>query len=273
MGVDVLFGVVVNRPLQMQPFPQRHVELRPHFDIELKNQRPVVGNLDRPEIEVRLTDGGKFVLFADLRQAVHQQLAFDLFVDGVLELPFHELAGGSARAKARQLGLGCDLVELLLDVPLHVLAADGHGHVPLAGGGLGDFHLQPQLGLCGLLLLGRRFGFGLGLAVDFRLRTIISFGGGHGNERSKGLEKIDWGQRGATLAPPRRNDSQHAPLKQQTQSWARSPRRTSGSLGRRSAVIEQGAGDEIRTHDNHVGNVVLYQLSYTRLNLVPEAAL
>src|SRR5262249_47535968 len=25
-----------------------------------------------------------------------------------------------------------------------------------------------------------------------------------------------------------------------------------------------GAGDEIRTHDNHVGNVVLYQLSYAR---------
>jgi len=24
------------------------------------------------------------------------------------------------------------------------------------------------------------------------------------------------------------------------------------------------AGDGIRTHDNHVGNVVLYQLSYTR---------
>ena len=26
------------------------------------------------------------------------------------------------------------------------------------------------------------------------------------------------------------------------------------------------AGDGIRTHDNHVGNVVLYQLSYTRTN-------
>lgn len=27
---------------------------------------------------------------------------------------------------------------------------------------------------------------------------------------------------------------------------------------------ERRAGDGIRTHDNHVGNVVLYQLSYTR---------
>ena len=28
----------------------------------------------------------------------------------------------------------------------------------------------------------------------------------------------------------------------------------------------QGAGDGIRTHDNHLGKVALYQLSYTRLN-------
>lgn len=28
------------------------------------------------------------------------------------------------------------------------------------------------------------------------------------------------------------------------------------------------AGDGIRTHDNHVGNVVLYQLSYTRMQLL-----
>jgi hypothetical protein len=33
---------------------------------------------------------------------------------------------------------------------------------------------------------------------------------------------------------------------------------------RQSGRIGQRAGDEIRTHDNHVGNVVLYQLSYTR---------
>jgi len=31
----------------------------------------------------------------------------------------------------------------------------------------------------------------------------------------------------------------------------------------------QEAGDGIRTHDNHVGNVVLYQLSYTR-GTVPQ---
>jgi hypothetical protein len=33
---------------------------------------------------------------------------------------------------------------------------------------------------------------------------------------------------------------------------------------RRSSTYKRGAGDEIRTHDNHVGNVVLYQLSYAR---------
>ena len=29
--------------------------------------------------------------------------------------------------------------------------------------------------------------------------------------------------------------------------------------------IELGAGDRVRTDDNHVGNVALYQLSYTRI--------
>ena len=33
---------------------------------------------------------------------------------------------------------------------------------------------------------------------------------------------------------------------------------------------DQRAGDEIRTHDNHVGNVVLYQLSYTR-KAIPDS--
>lgn len=31
------------------------------------------------------------------------------------------------------------------------------------------------------------------------------------------------------------------------------------------AGSDQKAGDGIRTHDNNVGNVVLYQLSYTRV--------
>ncbi len=30
-------------------------------------------------------------------------------------------------------------------------------------------------------------------------------------------------------------------------------------------IFKIGAGDGFRTHDNHVGNVVLYQLSYTRV--------
>ena len=33
------------------------------------------------------------------------------------------------------------------------------------------------------------------------------------------------------------------------------------------------AGDGIRTHDNDVGNVVLYQLSYTRADASPSALL
>ena len=34
-----------------------------------------------------------------------------------------------------------------------------------------------------------------------------------------------------------------------------------------ATIPQRRAGDGIRTHDNHVGNVVLYQLSYTRMLL------
>ena len=36
-----------------------------------------------------------------------------------------------------------------------------------------------------------------------------------------------------------------------------------------AAAMLYGAGKEARTPDIHVGNVVLYQLSYARINLVP----
>jgi hypothetical protein len=34
--------------------------------------------------------------------------------------------------------------------------------------------------------------------------------------------------------------------------------------GKKKGLSQERAGDGIRTHDNNVGNVVLYQLSYTR---------
>ena len=43
--------------------------------------------------------------------------------------------------------------------------------------------------------------------------------------------------------------------------------RLSGSSNSSEAFTkrENGAGDEIRTHDSHLGKVVLYQLSYARI--------
>ena len=35
-----------------------------------------------------------------------------------------------------------------------------------------------------------------------------------------------------------------------------------------SSYQKERAGDGVRTHDNDVGNVVLYQLSYTRLRTI-----
>ena len=43
-----------------------------------------------------------------------------------------------------------------------------------------------------------------------------------------------------------------------------------GSSLELTMTIQRRAGDGIRTHDNHVGNVVLYQLSYTRMLLFSE---
>ena len=37
-----------------------------------------------------------------------------------------------------------------------------------------------------------------------------------------------------------------------------------------ATIPQRRAGDGIRTHDNHVGNVVLYQLSYTRIVFVSK---
>ncbi len=36
-------------------------------------------------------------------------------------------------------------------------------------------------------------------------------------------------------------------------------------VGQAEALAKVGAGERIRTVDNHVGNVMLYQLSYTRV--------
>ena len=44
------------------------------------------------------------------------------------------------------------------------------------------------------------------------------------------------------------------------------------SSGRTLLGEAKRAGDGIRTHDNDVGNVVLYQLSYTRLHNPPPAS-
>jgi hypothetical protein len=47
--------------------------------------------------------------------------------------------------------------------------------------------------------------------------------------------------------------------------------KTSGRGETKGWKRRQGkAGDGIRTHDNHVGNVVLYQLSYTRTGQDPR---
>lgn len=46
-------------------------------------------------------------------------------------------------------------------------------------------------------------------------------------------------------------------------------RKKPAGVNQRAFVLLRAA-DGIRTHDNHVGNVMLYQLSYSRLRLLEE---
>jgi hypothetical protein len=66
----------------------------------------------------------------------------------------------------------------------------------------------------------------------------------------------------ATIANCRKGDASYQPTRRSN---------SVPDLGNRHVEGEK-AGDGTRTHDNHVGNVVLYQLSYTRMMPTPADA-
>jgi hypothetical protein len=98
-------GILVHRAIDLDALPSRHVELRPHLNVELEHHRPFVGQLDRVHIKIRLADRRELMVVRHLRQAVHQELALDLVGDVLLEARLDQLPRRSARAKTRQLGL------------------------------------------------------------------------------------------------------------------------------------------------------------------------
>ena len=221
-SVHVRVAELPHRPLQPQSLPLRQVELGTDLQVELEDQRAVVRQDHRIELEVRFADRRQLFILADLGYAVHQELALDLLLDILAETGFDQPPRGVTRPKAGNVRGSHQLGILLLEVALDVLRRDRHRDVPFTGAPLLDLGLQME----------RRL---LLFPLFFRLLLLIV------EEFFGGFELIGVG--GIVIG--------HACLLPKSgMCWG-----------------PKGAGDGIRTHDNDVGNVVLYQLSYTRVNV------
>ncbi len=75
-------------------------------------------------------------------EAVHQQLALDLRGDVLAKAGLDQLPRRPARPKSRHVRRGHQLGELLVEVPLDVLARNRDGDVTLARAAGVDLHLQ-----------------------------------------------------------------------------------------------------------------------------------
>ena len=83
------------------PLVIRQVELGPHLDVELVDERPFLGDLDLRRVEFGRAEGGDGLLLGQLLQAGHQHLRLDLLGHAVVVLLLDHLAGRFARPEAR----------------------------------------------------------------------------------------------------------------------------------------------------------------------------
>jgi hypothetical protein len=155
------------------------IELRPDFDRELERHRPILGNLDRLQIEFRLADGREMLFFADLLQAIEQQRALDLVCDLISKTTFDDFARRSAGAEAGHGRRWHHLAEGVIEVAINVVARDRYRHVPLAGAGAGDLDGKiERLVLLRLIVLALGLGRHAGSASSGgNLVVVISVGG------------------------------------------------------------------------------------------------
>ena len=98
--VDVLLGDLDDRPLDLEPLVVRQVELRTHFDVHLEIHRPLVGELDRLDVEPRLGDRIELVVLVDLLERRHQERRLDLVGDLLSESLDDQLPGSTPRPEA-----------------------------------------------------------------------------------------------------------------------------------------------------------------------------
>ena len=138
----VVVGELADQPLELEALPLGHVELGPHLDRELKRHRPVVGHLDRVEIEIRLADRRERLVVADLAQAVHEQRALDLVRDFFLVAMLDDLPRRAADAEAGDRRGRHQLAVGVVVVAIDVVARNRNRHAALARAGALDVDFQ-----------------------------------------------------------------------------------------------------------------------------------
>ncbi len=103
--VDILVGELGDRSLDLEALVVGQLELRTNLDVHLEAHRPVIGNLDRLDVEPRLNDRLELVVLVDLLERRHQQVRLDLLRDLLLEPLDDQLPRRTARPKARDGGI------------------------------------------------------------------------------------------------------------------------------------------------------------------------
>ncbi len=184
-----------------------------------------------------------------LRHAVHQQRSPSPGPTrpcGTASRPAFAVHG---RRETRNDRLGHHFADGVVEVPLDVPFGNRHRDVTLARARAVDLHLQVQPFTRGLAFrFERRIGFQFVVGSDcvpswvIANKTATHYPAALSRSVSEAMEK-----------------GTGTELPHGIESTAMKTRSQSPAANRRSR-----AGDGIRTHDNHVGNVMLYQLSYTR---------
>src|SRR5690606_12560741 len=117
---------------ELQASPLRHVELGANFDVEFECHGPRFRDLDCLEIKLRLADGRKQLVFAQLFKTIHQQRTLYLVGNFVPKTILDQLARGTTGAKTGDVGLGNQVRKGIVEVTVDVGTRYGNGDMPLA---------------------------------------------------------------------------------------------------------------------------------------------
>ena len=132
-------------------------EVGADFHIHLEDHRPVIGQLDGVDVEVRLRDRIELVLLVELFQAGHQQGLLDLAGDLLAKPLLDELARGMAGPEAGDHGLLGHVAERVLELLLDIRARDADLQMFLARPDFADLYVQVESRLgreCGRTVFG-----------------------------------------------------------------------------------------------------------------------